>query len=104
MSATTAIHAVWQGGVQPEPPRTWDEQMYVDIPGAESLTHREKIVRELKQHPSLVSQLAVTNFKHRMIYGFENVTGASPCHIKSFLRDTFDANHVPRYSGVGMSA
>ena len=40
----------------------------------------------------------------RMIHGFENVTGASPGHIKSFLRDTFDANHVPRYSGVGMSA
>ena len=27
---------------------------------------------------------------------------ASPDHIKSFLRDTFDANHVPSYSGVGM--
>ena len=40
----------------------------------------------------------------RMIYGFENVTGASPGHVKSFLRDTFDANHAPRYSGVGMSA
>jgi myosin heavy subunit len=66
-SATTAIHAVWQGGVQPEPPHTWDEQMYVDIPGAESLTHREQIVRKLKQHPYLVSQLAVTNFKHMLL-------------------------------------
>ena len=34
-----------------------------------------------------------------MIYGFENVTGASSGHIKRFLRDTIDANHVPRYSG-----
>ena len=66
-SATTAIHAVWQGGVPPEPPHTWDEQMYVDIPGAESLTHREQIVRKLKQHPYLVSQLAVTNFKHMLL-------------------------------------
>ena len=25
-------------------------------------------------------------------------------HIESFLRDTIDANHVLRYSGVGMNA
>ena len=46
---------------------TWDKQIYVDIPGAESLTHREQVVCELKQHPSLLSQLAVTNFKHMFL-------------------------------------
>ena len=57
--ATKAIHAVWIGGVQPPPPHTWDSCL-IDFPASE--TYRELIERELKQHASLLFQLAVTDF------------------------------------------